>query len=403
MASGDASLPADDPTSAFRRLNVQLLRVLLRFPVFGSPLYLEEEDSLIRSLLPVLRDLIQRRPWLRKRYDPDTLATGVCYDLMFIWRSGTPLWFTPGHLWNLVRRHLEKDGKTRGSAALREEVADGKGNAAELAEEVERALRLAEEFRTGLAAEERKLFEAWVRHAGKSGWKKAYATATQRSPTWVSNHLEHLRERLRARHHIADPDDFIDALQFYSPGDREEPEGPAAEAAPAEGPRDAPPGLDLAEAFEGDSDLLSLMSVYGKAALAEEQIQQALLGQGSDADLDALLGRALDRYLEWARTVGRPRLTAWKFYRRIASGRVNVEAALARDPAAWTAEERRQARRLAECARPDSHTAVSFEDLPARLGLGRRATDQLLLKLQAAVSGRDQRARRGPSRPLSGG
>ncbi len=391
MASGDANLPATDASSAFRRLNVGLLRVLLRLPVFGSPLYLEKEDSLIRSLLPILRDLIQRRPWLRKRYDPDTLATAVCYDLMFVWRRGAPLWFTPGYLWNLVRRHLEKDGKVRGNTARLEEMPDSKRNAVELAEEVGRALRLAEEFRSGLAAEERKLFEAWVRHTGKPGWKKAYAVAARRSPTWVSNHLEHLRQRLRSRHHIADPDDFIDALQFYSPGEgEEEPESGPAEVATAEGLEDAPPRVDLAEAFAADAELLSLLSIYGDRA--------ALTGPEPEGDPDALLGRGLDRYLGWARDVGRPRVTAWKFYRRIASGRVNVEAILARDTAAWTAEERRHARRVAECARPTSGAIVPFDELPARLGLGRRAIDQLLLKLQAA--GRDQRVRRGPSGPL---
>jgi hypothetical protein len=405
MASGDASWPENDSTSAVRQLNVGLLRVLLRFPVLGSPLYLEEEGRLIQSLLAVLRDLIVHRPWLRKRYDADTLATGVCYDLLLAWRSGAPLWFTPGYLWNLVRRHLEKDGRSPGGASRLDELADGKPNAAELAEEVERALRLADEFRAGLAAEERRLFEAWVKRTGRPGWKKAYAVATRRSPTWVSNHLDHLREGLRVRHHIADPDDFVDALQFYTPREKDEvPEGDEPlKPPPAKGSEARPPRVDLAEVFQGQPELLELMRVCGdRQALGDEQVRQALFGQGC-GNLDALLGRAVDRFLDWAREVGRPRVTAWKFYRRIASGRINVEAILARDAAAWTDEERRQAKCLVECARSGHQPAVPFEDLPAHLGLGRRAVDQLLLKLQTAVSGRDQRDRRGPSRPLSGG
>jgi hypothetical protein len=404
MASGETSSASD-----VRQLNLQLLRLLLRFPVLGSPLYLDEEERLIDLLLPVLRGLIEHRPWLRRRCDPDGLAKGVCFDLIFAWRGGAPLWFTHKHLWNLVRRQWEKEGKAGGSAADLDALPDGRNQDPGLAEEIERALRLAEEFRAGLGTEDRKLFDAWVRNAGRPGWKKAYAVAAGRSPTWVTNHLEHLRRRLRTRHHIADPDDFIDALQFYGPANQDQPpanrerERPEQDP-PAREPEVLPPRVDLAEVFGGEADLLELMRVHGdRAALTEQQIRRKLFGADRDGALDALLERALDCYLRWAREVGRPRVTAWKVYRRLVSGRLNVATALARPDAGWTDEERRQVERLVECARPAAAPPLPYDGLPARLGLGRRALDQLLLKLRSALSGRDRRTGRGPSRPLSGG
>jgi hypothetical protein len=411
MASGDTSSASD-----IRLLNLQLLRVLLRFPVLGSPLYLDEEERLVERLLPVLRGLIEQRSWLRRRYDPDTLAKGVCFDLIFAWRGGAPLWFTRDYLWNLIRRHLEKEGQPGGGSYRWEEEADRRREDAELAEEIARALRLAEEFRADLGAEDRKLFNAWVKNAGRAGWKKAYAVAAGRSPTWVTNHLERLRGCLRTRHHIADPDDFIDAVQFYRPAEQEEievevpPSGSLpekdrlkAELQPDDPP---PPRVDLAEAFAGEADLLELLRVHGDpAALSEQQIRLKLFGADRPGDLDALMGRALDHYLQWAREVGRPRVTAWKFYRRLASGRVNVAGALAQPGAGWTEEEQRQVGQLAACARPGpgSTSPLPYDDLPAQLGLGRRSIDQLLLKLKTAMPGRDRRAGRGPERPHSGG
>jgi hypothetical protein len=418
MASGDTSSAAD-----VRQLNLQLLRVLLRFPVLGSPLYLDEEERLVERLLPVLRELVEQRAWLRRRHEPDTLAKGVCFDLIFAWRGGAPLWFTRDYLWNLIRRHLEKEGKVRGGGYHWEQVPDNRGQDAGLAEEIGRALRLAEEFRADLGVEDRKLFDAWVKHAGRGSWKKAYALAAGRSPTWVTNHLERLRGRLRTRHHIADPDDFIDALQFYGPAEQDEtpasrerqrpevgvpPSGSRAEEdrlkAGFQQAEPLPPRVDLVEAFAGDAELLELLHVHGdRAALSEQQIRQKLFGTDRQGALEALMGRALDRYLDWAREVGRPRVTAWKFYRRLASGRVNVAGILGQPGAGWTDEERRQAERLADCARPGSAPVLPYDDLPAQLGLGRRLIDQLLLKLQIAAAGRDRRARHGPSRPLPGG
>ncbi len=305
---GKGETASGDPSSAsdVRQLNLQLLRLLPRFPLLGSPLYLDAEERLIDLLLPVLRGLIEHRPWLR-RCDPDGLAKGVCFDLIFAWRGGAPLWFTHKRLWNLVRRHLAKEGKAGGSAANLDALPDGRNQDPGLAEEIERALRLAEEFRAGLGAEDRKLFDAWVQHAGRPGWKKACAVAAGRSPTWVTNHLERLRNRLRTRHHIADPDDFIDALQFYGPADRDRPpasrerERPEQDP-PPRGPEPRPPRVDLAEVFGGEADLLELMRVHGdRAALTEEQIRRKLFGADPDGALDALLERALDRYLRWAR------------------------------------------------------------------------------------------------------
>jgi hypothetical protein len=166
--------------------------------------------------------------------------------------------------------------------------------------------------------------------------------------------------------------------------------------------------VDLAEAFEGDALLAGLLRAYGDpAGLSDEEVCAALFGgedEGPDK-LEALLARALSRYLSWAREVGRPRVTAWKFYRRLASGRASVETALAAAPDGWADEDRRQARHLAACARHGDDTdgqPLPFDDLPARLGLGRRAIDELLLRLRSAAGPRP-RQRRGPTGPPSGG
>lgn len=397
MASGDPTSPPSCPGLDVQQLNLPLLRVLLRFPVLGSPLFLEEEERLVQALLPTLRELIGRRPWLSRRYDPDGLATGTCFDLMLSWRAGVPLWFSRAYLWNRIRQHLEKDGAMRGGALDLEAVAGNKSEDAGLAEEIDKALATAAAFRAGLGPADQELLDAWIRHAGHLGWQIAHARRTGRSPAWVSNHLNRLRQQLRKRHHITDPDDFIDAVQFYAPGDNAElPEADAVEeAAPAENPEARPPRVDLAEAFQGDAALLDLMRAYGdQAGLTEQQVLRVLGGE--PARLEALLTRGVERYLHWAREVGRPRQTAWKFYRRLASGRVNVEAALARAD-----DGTADARRLVELARPGNKagtqpsSAISFEDLPARLGLGRRQVDEVLLRLRSAVHGR------GPH-PLSG-
>jgi hypothetical protein len=393
MAVGDTSLSGDGGRDA-PPLNLQLLRVLLRAPVLGSPLYLQEEDRLVGQLLGALRRLVEQRPVLCRRHDPEALASDVCCALIPMWRNGVPFWFSHTYLRHLLRRRLaEESAATAGGVDL-EAVADRRRHEAGRDEEIAGLLRLAEEFRAGLDEDHRELFDAWVRYDGRPGWKIDHARRTHRSPTWVTNHLNRLRQRLRQQHHLEHPDAFIEVVQFYHPGRedasrRTETPAPAL-AAPGPPSREWPPRVNLEEAFAGEPALLGLVRVYGHpGGLTERHIAHQLFGAGPDAGqsrLDALLAAGRDRYLAWARDVGRPRVKAWKFYRRIASGRANVRTLLVRNPD-WTDEQRPLALAIEACARPgrESPGAVAFDELPGRLGVSRRAADDLLLLLRAAA------------------
>src|SRR5262249_44878867 len=125
-----------------------------------------------------------------------------------------------------------------------------------LAEEVDHLQHVGAAFRSSLDDAHRDLFDAWVRDAGESGWKKAFADETHRSPTWVTNHLNRLRESLRSGHGVGDPDQFIQALQFFTPCTNDElPEVDPSEEQPESDFRELPPRIDLSEAF-GDDILL---------------------------------------------------------------------------------------------------------------------------------------------------
>ncbi len=409
MAAGDTSLTGDGGPEA-PLLNLQLLRVFLRAPVLGSPLYLQEEDRLVGRLLGLLRRLVEQRPVLCRRHDPEALATDVCCWLIPMWRNGVPFWFSHTYLRHLLRRRLSEEITATAGAVNLDAVADRRREEAGHDEEIAGLLRLAEEFRAGLDADHRELFDAWIRHDGQPGWKIDHARRTHRSPTWVTNHLNRLRQQLRQQHHLEHPDAFIEVVQFYHPGREESArraQAPAPAAAPSSASREWPPRVDLAEAFAEDATLLPLVQVYGHpAGMTERQISHALFGDmaQNSARLDELLAKGRDCYLRWAREVGRPRVKAWKFYRRIVSGRANVRTLLARNPA-WTDEQRQLALALDACARPGSAAAaaLAFEELPARLGCSRQVIDDLLLLLRAAAYGSQRpRGDRGSSRPLTG-
>jgi hypothetical protein len=410
MTNGDTGLSAPRGTDV-PRLNLQLLRVLLRAPLLGSPLFLEEEDRLVHLLLRDLRRLVEGRPLLCRRHDPEALATDVCCGLIPMWRNGVPFWFTHTYLRHLLRRRLGEERTPRlTSEAELEAVTDRHPEEAGRDEEVRRMLHLADEFRDGLDPVHRDLFDDWVRHDGRPGWKIDHARRTGRSPTWVTNHLNRLRRMLVQQHGLSHPDEFIEVVQFFRPAqDAGEPaaQPPEPPARPqAEPPAERAPRVDLAEAFTGQPPLQRLVGLYGHPlGQSEDDIGAQLFGDDDPRPrLEALLADGRERYLAWARDVGRPRVKAWKFYRRIASGRASVATLLGRGE--WTDEQQDRARELAARARPSPQrpTPVAFEKLPDSLGLPRRAVDELLLRLRAAAYRPDRPRRgRGPARPLPGG
>jgi hypothetical protein len=403
------------PSQEIEQLNCSLLRVLLRSPLLYSPLFLDEEERLVNTLVAVLSRLLDH-PWIHRRHDTDAVAKSVCFDLMFAWRGAMPLWFTRTYLWALLRRRLGEERPTRGEAILDlETVAARQRDEAILAEEVDQLRRVGAAFRSGLNDAHRALFDAWIRDAGEPGWKKAFADATHRSPTWVTNHLNRLREELRSSHRVTDPDQFIQALQFFTPPSGDDlPEAESADEQPENEFRELAPRVELREVF-GDDLLLQRFrqACADPAGLSDQEVLAEMIAE-NDAGLsfDGLLRRACDCYIRWVRDVGRQRLAAWRYYRRLTSGRVNIETILALDHDGWTAPQIQLARRLAAAARPQAHRgegmhqpsfALSFEELPQRLGMDRRAIDELLLRLRDCAARRDVRARDTADRPHAGG
>lgn len=408
MSPADASLIEGRSGAEVEQLNLQLLRVYLRWGVLGSLLYLEEEDRLVHQLLGVLGRLLQRRPALVRRHGPDAIANAVCFDLISMWRSLVPFWFSHTYLWHLIRRSAGGEAPSATGGLDLDSMPDEQATQPTDPDALDKALALAETFRTGLDGPERDLFDAWVRSAGRTGWKKEFALASGRSPTWVSNHLNALRETLREEHRVPHPDELVAVLhECGNPDGDPLPEETSPQHSAAEQEQEQAPRVDLAEAFCSEHALEALLKVgSGPGALCGEEVVKALGHEppgwtDAEAGLGALLASGLAHYLRWAREVGRPRLAAWRFYRRIVSGRASLATLLGRKGDSLTPDERQLAERLAQCARPSRPplgprpAAVLFADLPAHLGVDRTQIDSLLLHLRAAA--------RGPSRPLSGG
>jgi hypothetical protein len=395
------------------QLNSRLLRVLLRLDLVYSPLFLDEEERLINSLLAVLRDLLDH-PWVHRRHNADDVASSVCYDLMFAWRGAMPLWFTRTYLWTLLRRHLGQERPPRAEKDLDFEIIPAREHdTAIFAEEVAQLQQVGTSFRSRLDSAHRNLFDAWVRDAGEPGWKKAFADETHVSPTWVTNHLNRLREDLRNWHGITDPDQFVQALQFFTPpSDDGEVEGEteAHEEQHEDGPHEVPPRVELIEVFGEDLLLQHFRRACADpACLSDEHVLEVVLAEANvQLAFEQILERARNRYICWVREVGRQRLSAWKYYRRLTTGRVNVENILSRDRDIWTDAQCQLARRLAVSARPGgkqgaAELPISFQDLPLRLGVDRRSIDELLLRLRDSAGRREPRSRRNPDRPYAGG
>jgi hypothetical protein len=268
-------------------------------------------------------------------------------------------------------------------------------------------------FRSRLDDAHRNLFDAWVRDVGEPGWKKAFADETHVSPTWVTNHLNRLREDLRTWHGISDPDQFVQALQFFTPPSDDcpvEAEVEAHEEQHEDDLHELPPRVELIEVFGEDLLLQHFRRACADpACLTDEQVLAVVLAEVSvNLAFEQLLDRARNRYIGWVREVGRQRLSAWKYYRRLTTGRVNVETILSRDADSWTEAQRQLARRIAAAARPGGKSGapafpLSFQDLPQWLGVDRRGIDELLLHLRDSAGHREPRSRRSPDRPYAGG
>ena len=215
------------------QLNVQLIRVLLR--PLGSSAFIKEEVKLVELVTSVLRDLIKKTQDLPKMTSDEVqcLALDICTDLLVRWRLGELYMFSLRFLRKSIFIAIAKDWPRRGRAPL-EDLPDpdtptplqefiGKEDQKRLRQFLEkkrqRDLAAAQRVRAKLKPEDQALFDAWVRHQGQRGWQSAYAKKHERSPTWVNNHLNHIRKVLRSDPDVNDPDRFVTRLHLYQEQD----------------------------------------------------------------------------------------------------------------------------------------------------------------------------------------
>jgi hypothetical protein len=369
------------------QLNLPLTKFRLRLGLAGYPLVVAQED-LCHALIKALVCVVRKRPWLKRWWDPGVLATAVTGYLFEKCLAGKTARFTWKYLLDSLKGFLKTwETPPARTVDLPPAVPQAEDDwDLEVGALAQGARKIAAELRTGLDSHDRELFDTWEANGNGQGWRSRFAERQGVSPAWVVRHMTDLRARLGRKlceeaFALVDPDQFMEFLHWLETSPKEEPEETAA--ARAEIVLDyATQKVRLEAVFAGQPEILDLMAAYGEGQ-PEEYILANLPGLLPDADPDARcrvhterLRQVHQAYVGLAQAFWNE-VKARRYYERLQARKANVTKVVRAQPP-WPEEKIALAHRLQELARQ----RVSFEDLPAPLGLSVEEVVALLLDIR---------------------
>lgn len=206
-----------------------LNRLLMEFRLCrpGTPKWIDAEGELTSALQRYLVDNLIEVWMLRQGgyRTSDDLAFDVCATLMEKWRTGELWYFTAAYLRTALGNQLRGprqgarlpvdmvDNRVRTPLSQKLHEEENRRGQEEVDRQREKDEATYKKVREKLNPDEQKLFDAWIEHYGEWGWQGRFARSHGYANTWVTNHLNHIRDIITEEGE--NPEVFVGRLHLY--------------------------------------------------------------------------------------------------------------------------------------------------------------------------------------------